>query len=186
MAHIPNKQQISHWISFSAIPLATIWFFIEPSIEPIIVGLYGVNSIIAIGVPWSYRKYASLRNKGTVSFNFNKNGKQYEFGSGATHFEIQWSSSGATSIQAYGRTPTVKKIAIVSDKANIEDISDASSYEYTDHERPQKGEILLLKNRFNNYAALKIIDIKDRTRDSDVDELNIEYVINPEGITDFR
>jgi hypothetical protein len=181
-----NKQQVSHWISFSAIPLAIIWFFVERSIEPIIVGLYGVNSIIGLGMPWNYRKYASKRNKGTVSFNFNKNGKKYEFGSDATHFEIEWSSSDANSIQAYGRTPSVRKVAVVSDKASISDISDASSYEYTDHERPQKGEILLLKNRFNNYAALKIIDIKDRSRDSDVDELTIEYVINPEGITDFR
>ncbi len=181
-----NKQQVSHWISFSAIPLSISWLLFEPSIEPIIVGLYGVNSIIGLGMPWNYRKYASKRNKGEVSFNFNKNSKRYDFGSDATLFEVEWSSSCATSIHAYGRTPSVNKVAIVSDKANICDISDASSYEYTDHEQPQRGEILLLKNRFNNYAALKIINIKDRSRGSDIDELTIEYAINPEGITDFR
>jgi len=50
---------------------------------------------------------------------------------------------------------------------------------------PQEGEIVILKNRFGNYAALKIIDIKDRTRSDDRDELTFEYVINPNGYTDF-
>ena len=86
----------------------------------------------------------------------------------------------------YARTPSIKEIAVVSDKANICDIHDATAYEFTDHERPQKGEILLLKNRFDNYAALKILDIKDRTRDHDIDELTVEYVVNPPGVTDFR
>lgn len=181
-----NKQQLTHYISFSAVPLAIIWLFIEPGIEPIIVGLYGINSVIGQGLPWNYRKYASLRDKGTVSFNFNKNGKKYEFGAGATYFEIQWSSSSASCIQAYARTPSVKEIAVVTDKAGIKEIHDATTYEFTDHERPQKGEILLLKNRFGNYAALKILDIKDRTRNHDIDELTVEYAINPAGITDFR
>jgi len=87
-----NKQQVSHYISFSAIPLSLVWFILEPGIEPLIVGLYGVNSIIGQGLPWNYRKYASKRNIGTVSFNFNKNGKKYEFGKDATYFETQWSS----------------------------------------------------------------------------------------------
>ena len=181
-----NKQQLTHYISFSAVPLSAIWFLLEPSIEPIIVGLYGVNSVIGQGLPWNYRKYASKKERGTVSFNFNKNGKKYEFGTNETYFETQWSSSSATSIQSYARTPSVKEIAVVSDKANICDIHDATAYEFTDHERPQKGEILLLKNRFNNYAALKILDIKDRTRDHDIDELTVEYVVNPPGVTDFR
>jgi hypothetical protein len=128
-----NKQQISHWISFSAIPLSIIWLVIDPSIEPIIVGLYGVNSIIGMGMPWNFRKYAAKRNKGTISFNFNKNGKKYEFGSDVTLFEMSWSSASATSIHAYGRSASVRKLAIVSDVANICDVADASTYEFTDH-----------------------------------------------------
>lgn len=181
-----NKQQLTHYISFSAVPLAIIWLILEPGIEPIIVGLYGINSVIGQGVPWNYRKYFSLRDKGTVRFNFNKNNSKYEFGEGYTYFETYWSSSSDSCIHAYAQTPSVTAVAVVSDKVYISDIHDATAYEFTNHERPQKGEILLLKNRFGNYAALKVIDIKDRSRNHDIDELTVEYVINPAGVTDFR
>ncbi|ACX86497.1 hypothetical protein LES60_18385 [Pectobacterium brasiliense] len=181
-----NKQQLTSYISFSAVPLSVFWLILEPGIEPIIVGLYGINSIIGQGFPWNTKKYASLRNKGTVSFNFNKNCNKYEFGKDNVFFETQWSSASDSSIHAYARTPSVQAVAVVPDKANINEIQDATNYEFTDHECPQKGEILLLKNRFGNYAALKILDIKDRSRNHDIDELTVEYVINPSGITDFR
>lgn len=181
-----NKQNLTNYISFSAVPLSILWLFLDPSIEPIIVGLYGVNSIIGQGFPWGTKKYSSLRNKGVISFNYNKNNKKYEFGRDDIYFETQWSSASDSSIHAYARTPSVHAVAVVSDKANINEIQDATNYEFTDHECPQKGEILLLKNRFGNYAALKILDIKDRTRNHDRDELTVEYVINPPSITDFR
>ncbi|MBB1525388.1 hypothetical protein H4Q82_02605 [Pectobacterium carotovorum subsp. carotovorum] len=75
-----NKQKLTSYISFSAVPLSIFWLILESGIEPIIVGLYGINSIIGQGFPWNTKKYASLRNKGTVSFNFNKNCNEYEFG----------------------------------------------------------------------------------------------------------
>jgi hypothetical protein len=181
-----NKQIISHYISFSAIPLGIVWFIMEPSIEPVLAILFGINSIIGLGLPWNNRKYESKRNKGTISFNFNKNGNKYSLGKDETFFETQWSSSSESSILAYARTPSLKGAAVVSDVANISDISNASEYEYTDYERPQTGEILLLINRYGNYAALKIIDVQDRTRGSDEDKVTIEYVLNPEGVEDFR
>lgn len=50
---------------------------------------------------------------------------------------------------------------------------------------PQEGEIVILKNKFGNFAALQIVDIKDRTRSDNCDELTFEYTINPEGNVDF-
>jgi len=181
-----NKQQIAQYISLSSIPLSVVWFVIEPSIEPIIVALLGVSNLVSTGLPWRYRKYNSNKQSGTVSFNYNKNSKKYTFGSEEYEFETQWSTASDTSIHAYARTPTVSELAVVTDKAKISEISDTSSYEYTDTETPQKGDILVLKNKYGNYAGLKIVNIKDRSRNDDTDELTVEYVINTGGCSDFR
>lgn len=181
-----NKQELTNYISFSAVPLSILWFIMDPSIEPIIVGLYGVNGVIGQGLPWKKNKYSSLRSKDIISFNYNKNNNKFEFGKDDVYFETKWSTGSDTCIHAYASAPSIQAVAVVSDKANINQIQDVTNYEFTDHETPQKGEILLLRNRFGNYAALKILSIKDRTRHDDTDELTVEYVINPPGITDFR
>jgi hypothetical protein len=49
----------------------------------------------------------------------------------------------------------------------------------------QEHEIAILKNNFDNFAAIRVIDIKDNTRKDDKDELHFEYVINPHGKSDF-
>lgn len=46
--------------------------------------------------------------------------------------------------------------------------------------------MVVLKNKYSNYAALKISDIKDSTRSDMTDELTFSYVINPDGGDDFR
>ncbi|PTP81532.1 hypothetical protein CWO04_22290 [Vibrio splendidus] len=181
-----NKQQLAQYLSFSAIPLSLIWLVVDFSVEPIIVGILGVSNVIGSGVPWNFRKYNSNKLSGKVSFNYNKNNKKYTFGKDECEFETQWSTASDTSIHSYARTPTVTGVSVVTDAANITDILDSSSYEFTGTETPQRGEILLLKNKFGNYAALKIINITDRTRNGIEDELTVEYVINSNGCTDFR
>jgi len=181
-----SRQQIAQYLSFSAIPLSILWLLVDFSIEPIIVGILGISNVVSTGLPWRYRKYNSNKFSGTVSFNYNKNNKKYTFGKDDCEFETQWSTASDTSIHAYARTPSVESVSVVTDLAQISDISDASSYEFTGTETPQRGDILLLKNKFGNFAALKIIDIVDRTRNGLEDELTVEFVINSNGCTDFR
>jgi hypothetical protein len=50
---------------------------------------------------------------------------------------------------------------------------------------PREGEVVVLRNNFGNYAAIRIVDVKDRTRADAKDEVTFEYVINPSGGTDF-
>ncbi len=181
-----NKRQVAQYISFLSIPLSIVWLIVDGSIEPIIMIVLGVSNVVSTGFPWQHKKYNSNKQSGTVSFNYNKNNKKYTFGRNDYEFETQWSTASDTSIHIYGRTPTIKKLSIVTDKANISDISDASNYEYTENETPQKGDIVLLKNKYGNYAALKILSIKDRSRNDDIDEVTVEYVLNTGGCSDFR
>ena len=51
--------------------------------------------------------------------------------------------------------------------------------------KAQEGEIVVLLNNFGNYAALQIIDVKDRIRGDNRDELTFEYVIISGGRTNF-
>lgn len=63
---------------------------------------------------------------------------------------------------------------------------DAAQYEMSSRAvAPREGEVVVMKNNFGNFAAVRIADIGDRTRDDERDELTLEYVINPRGGTDF-
>ena len=53
-------------------------------------------------------------------------------------------------------------------------------------EHRKKGDIVVFENSYGNFAAVKVIDIKDSTRSDSVDELTFEYIINPDGHADFR
>lgn len=47
-------------------------------------------------------------------------------------------------------------------------------------------EIVILKNIYWNYCAVKILDIKDNSRSDKIDEITFEYIINSDWYTDFR
>jgi len=126
------------------------------------------------------------RLSGRVTFDYSNNNGKYIIGNDELLFETAWSKASGDSIYIINDPPSIKGVALAIGKHRISDIINASSYDMTSRTRtPQEGEIVILKNRFGNYAALKIIDIKDRTRSDDRDELTFEYVINPNGYTDF-
>ena len=55
---------------------------------------------------------------------------------------------------------------------------DIDSYDMSSRTRIiQKGEHAILKNINNQYAVLKILDIKDRLRSDTVDELTFDFWI---------
>ena len=126
------------------------------------------------------------RLSGRVTFDYSNNNGKYIIGNNELLFETAWSKASDDSIYILNDPASIKGVALALGKHRITDINDASSYDMTSRTRtPQEGEIVILKNRFGNYAALKIIDIKDRTRSDDRDELTFEYVINPNEYIDF-
>ncbi len=101
-------------------------------------------------------------------------------------FETAWSKASDVSIYIYNDPASIEGVALAIGKNRISDVTDASAYDMTSRTRtPQKGEIVILKNRFGNFGALKINDIKDRTRSDNRDELTFDYMINPNGHVDF-
>jgi len=130
--------------------------------------------------------YMNQRLSGRVTFDYSNNNGKYIIGNNELLFETAWSKASDDSIYILNDPASIKGVALALGKHRITDINDASSYDMTSRTRtPQEGEIVILKNRFGNYAALKIIDIKDRTRSDDRDELTFEYVINPNEYIDF-
>lgn len=126
------------------------------------------------------------RLTGTATFDYISNNGFYKIGAGAVLFETAWSKAGATSIHVYNHPPSIDSLALALGASEIQSINEVSSLDFSSRVRtPQEGEIVILKNNYGNYAALKIVDIKDRTRSDPVDEVTIEYVILSDGRTDF-
>ena len=132
-------------------------------------------------------KYISKRLSWKVSFDYSNNNWKFEIGQDTQFFELKFSKASDTSIHIYSDPSSIDGIAIASNKYSIEDIKDASIYDMSSRTRtPQKWEIIILKNKNWNYCALKILDIKDRTRSDKNDEVTFKYLINSEWYKDFR
>lgn len=165
---------------------SVIWFARERTFEPIIVFLATLGSLASVYWP-RLMKYENERTKGKASFDYSNNNGIYRIGSGELTFDTQWSKASDSSIHCLRDQPTVKGVAIAYGVARITDIADASIYEMSSKNiTPQEFEIVVLKNNFGNFACLRIVDVKDRTRSDLEDKLEIEYVINPNQRSDFR
>ncbi len=157
---------------------------IEPSLGPnpfIVIK----ENVIKKFLPGS-EKYSSPGAHGTITFDYSNNNGRYSIGQGQLMFETAWSKASNTSIHAYSDSHSIKSIALVKDKQNINDIDSANSYDVSSRVRsPLLREIIIWKNVNGYYAATKIINIKDDTRGDSNDELTFEYVIKTDGLDNF-
>ncbi len=170
-----------------AVVVGGVWLFKAPDFEPVTVVLFGAAGLLSTWWPRISKKYAQKRLKGTISFNYSNNNGRYCIGKNGHLFETAWSKASDTSIHIYNDPPSINRLAVVKNKANISDIDDASAFDFSSRVRTaEKGDIVILKNKYGNYAALKVIDIKDSSRSDDIDEISFKYVINPGGKSDFR
>ena len=113
-------------------------------------------------------------------------GELFVIGRGKRRFETMWSKSNATSIHVYNDTPSIQGVALASGYTAIEQIIDARFLDYKGRTRtPREGEIVVFRNINGFYAAVHILDVKDDTREDDVDELRFRYVIQPDGSDNF-
>lgn len=131
-------------------------------------------------------RYVSPASRGRVTFDYSNNNGKYSIGSGYFMFETQWSKSSDWDIQLLSDPPSILTVAVVKDTEAISGIADARVYDGSSRiRRPKVGQIAVLKNTNGFFAAVKIIDIKDDTRDADVDELTFVYVIETKGTSSF-
>jgi hypothetical protein len=164
-----------------------LWLVLEPSFEPAIGVIVSAGSLAATLWPRRQAKYASKRVRGRATFDYSNNNGLYTIGQGDLMFETKWSKASDTAIHLYNDPPSIHSIAIAAGAASIEAVLDADSYDESSRSRTlQEGEVAVLKNRQGNYAALQVLDVKDRTRLDDRDEVTFRFVINPDGLTSFK
>ncbi len=174
-------------LSLIAAPIGfATWFYNEPSFEPAIGFVISIGALATKYWPKKVVKYSSKKLKGRETFDYSNNNGRYVIGKNELKFETAWSKASDDSIHVYNDPSSIKGVALVKGISAINLISDATSYDFSSRSRtPQEGDILVFENSFGNYAAVQVVDIKDDTRSDSVDELTIEYVINPDKFADF-
>lgn len=131
-------------------------------------------------------KYVSPMAQGCVTFDYSNNNGRYCIGSGELMFETDWSKSSDLDIQLLNDPNSIQTIAVVKDKKEIVEIADASIYDGSSRiRRPNIGQICVLQNVNGYWAAIKILKIRDDTRNDDCDEVSFDYVIQTNGTPCF-
>jgi hypothetical protein len=126
-------------------------------------------------------RYASIRLAGSASFDYSNNNGMFTIGEGIFLFETKWSKASTGSIHAYSGTQSVAAIALDKTTKQIADLRNVGSLDYSSRSRTARaGQIVVLKNRNNFYAALKVNHVHD-DRYQREDELNFDYKIFSEG-----
>lgn len=115
----------------------------------------------------------------SFTFNYSLNNGEYIIGKGKYKFTTKWSKASDKSIQAHNDAPDIKAIGLVEKEDDLKQISlkDIDVDFSLRTQQPQIGDIVIWKNVYGDIAATKILEIKDNTRGSNVDELKCEYVI---------
>lgn len=135
-------------------------------------------------------KYISPSLKGKVTFDYSNNNGNYIIGAGDLAFETLWSHASDTSIHTYNDMPSIAGIGLALDAKEISEISDATDATQCNmsskYRTPREGEIVVARNKNGYYAAMKVLDVKYRTRNDNKDELTFEYVILSNRTADFR
>lgn len=130
--------------------------------------------------------YRDRRLRGTATFDYSNNDHRFAIGEGLFLFETKWSKASDQSIHAYRDSSSIDAIALAKAASEIRDVTDSTVYDFSSRSRsPQLGQILIWRNSNGFYAATKIIAISDDTRSAARDELTFEFVILPDGATDF-
>lgn len=131
----------------------------------------------------AYSTYLGLEH-GTIKFNYANNNGTYPIGHGDRTFTTTWSKASDTSIHAYSDASDIHSIAIAPNASNLEQIP-VHTLDYSSRTRtPKIGDAVVWQNTHGYYAVTKVISIKDDSRGSDVDEIEIEYLIldTPQGL----
>jgi len=125
--------------------------------------------------------------EGTAIFNYTNNNGLFMIGNNEMIFETKWSKADNTSIHAYNDPGTIKTISIADGNYHIKDIKDGSIYDVSSRARTiNKNEILILENINGFFAAVKVIEVKDKTRGDGIDELTFEYKILENKTSNFN
>jgi hypothetical protein len=131
-------------------------------------------------------KYVSSELSGKVIFDYSNNDGRYCIGQAELMFELLFSKGSDVKIYVYSDPPSIRSVALAKGVEQINEITDARDYEASSRYRgPATNQIVILNNVNGFFAAVKILDIKDDTRDAANDEVVFEYFIQSNASPDF-
>ena len=123
---------------------------------------------------------------GEVVFDYSSYNGRYVIGSGVLEFETKWTKASDTSIHVYNDCPSINGVALARGCDSISQVGNAASLDYSSRTRtPSLGQIVVLRNTEDFYAAIHVLGIKDDSRHDDRDELRFRYAIQANGSGDF-
>lgn len=132
--------------------------------------------------------YHSSKLSGIVEFDFTNNDSKFTIGTGDFIFETHWSPCGNDSMYIYKDSTNIEKLAIVENETRFKKIKEEYNYDFTSRLREPKAnkDLIILKNTKGYYAAIKILDVKNKDRGADVNLLKFEYTIETKGVCSFK
>ena len=113
-----------------------------------------------------------------ISFDYTNNNGEYIIGASDKVFVLRFSKASDKSIHIYNDPRGMKGIGIINDINSVNDSVDLSKIDMSSRNRTiNKGGYALLENDHNNFAIIKIIDIKDSSRSDSIDIVTVQYLI---------
>ena len=117
-------------------------------------------------------QYHSPALAGTVEFRFDNNDGKYTIGTGEYAFETKWSRAGNNSIHAYGTIGFNYEFTVFPSGGQIEDFDFSSRVRTI-----RTGQILIVKNSYNNFAAIKLGEVNSSIHGHPYDKMTFDYHI---------
>lgn len=122
-------------------------------------------------------KYHSSGDNGIVTFEYSNNNNQYIIGNGNYQFVTKWSGADNGCIYAYG------DIGYINGRKGFPEYNEMLDFDYSSQVRTiYNGEIVIFRNKFGKFLAIKIISVYSRSHGKEKDLMTFEYRIIKEAI----
>ncbi|WP_431021810.1 hypothetical protein ABMA09_14065 [Erwinia rhapontici] len=187
------KEQEITIISLSVVTffIAVIWIFQEIykfwgcfSLEPVVTSCASFIPVVTLFWPFK-PKHKSARKNGKLTIPMY-NTHKIEIGADDYQFIPTLSHAGIDSQHFYVRNLSLVGSAIINDANYFKDVKNAAGYVLNKEDKTANiNDVIVIKNRYNNYALIKIASIRESTGNVKGYEIDIEYEINPKGGVNF-
>lgn len=179
------QYKISVFCTIMFLVLCIFWFALDCGrLEPLVVFFGGLAALS--GLVWPKPNYGNKRLSGRDSFNYLSNNGLFSIGQNEYTFVTKWSKASDTIIHLYSDDPSIQSIALADCVMHFGEVRNAEAFDFTPRSRSiAENQIAVLKNKNGHYALVRVVDVKDSSRRDKIDELTIEWVINPNLKKDF-
>lgn len=144
-------------------------------VNPFIKGLHPTISYeVDIRTEIEKGKYSATKKDGIVEFDYSNNSGIFNIGEGSLLFQTKWSTASNTSIYACG--DLVDKIGFLEKVNDFPKVDELNKFDYTSGVRTiNTGEMVIFKNNYGNFLAIKVLEIKARSHGDKKNNLKVEY-----------